>query len=152
LHRPRKRFGQHFLNPIFTTIEKKYLKQRVVLSRESATAAMRTLKRELSNNGAVSITARAIAANPIMVPFMNSHILMATGAADLAYSTGAALIPVFSVRDSDGHFHVFLETPLQIDTTARRREASDNAAYQFSAKLEEYVLKYPTNWLGWFEI
>lgn len=145
-------FGEYFLNPIPTTAEKKYLKQRVVMSHNSATAATRTLKRELKNNGIVSITARTKTIKPVRTPFMDGHIMLATGAADLAYSSGAALIPVFPVRDKDGKFHVYLESPLHIDRTVKRQDASDSALRQFSSKLEDYALKYPEQWLGWFEI
>jgi lauroyl/myristoyl acyltransferase len=145
-------FGEYILNPIQTSAEKKYLKQRVVLSHNSATAAMRTLKRELKNNGIVSIMARTKTIKPVRAPFMDGHILLATGAADLAYSSGAALIPTFTVRDKDETFHVHLESPLQIDRTVNRQEASSDVIKQFTDKLEAYVLKYPNQWLGWFEI
>ncbi|MFQ5953574.1 MAG: hypothetical protein ACE5JZ_00750, partial [Kiloniellales bacterium] len=90
----RSRLGIRYINRIRGRIEERYLGDRVMLSLDGAAAAMRALHRRLRDNQVVSITVRERALHPATTPFLDGTIRVATGAADLAHATKAALLPV----------------------------------------------------------
>ncbi len=145
----RSRLGIRYINRIRARIEERYLGERVMLSLDGAAAAMRTLHRRLRDNQVVSITARERAMRPSVTPFLDGTIRLATGAADLAHATGAALLPVFPVREPEGLYRVVIGPPLEVRPELARREASDLALRDYAARLAPYVLAYPGQWRGW---
>jgi lauroyl/myristoyl acyltransferase len=143
------RFGMRWLNPIRNSIEDRYLKERVFLALDSSVGAMRTLQKRLRANGVVSSTVREMARRPIEVPFLADHIRLASGAPDLAYSTGAALLPVFPVREADGSFVVYVEPAIACEEADSRHAYARCVLERYAALLESYVLRYPGQWRGW---
>jgi lauroyl/myristoyl acyltransferase len=110
------------------------------------------LLRRLRGNDVVSVTVRARAARPSIVPFLDGTIRLATGAADLAYATGAALLPVFAARELEGHFRAVIDPPLEVRHQVARRESSDLALRDYAARLKPFVLDYPGQWRGWLHV
>lgn len=143
------RFGMRWLNPIRNSIEDRYLKERVFLSPDSPVGAMRTLQTRLKANGVVSTTVREMARRPVEVPFLANHIRLASGAPDLAYSTDAALLPVFPVREPDGSFAVYVEPAITCEEAGSRHAYARCVLERYAALLESYVLRYPGQWRGW---
>ena len=147
------RFGMAVLNRLYTSIEDRYLGERVSLSVETPLLAMRTLTRRLEANGVVSITAREAASRPAVVPFLAGTIPVATGAPDLAHRTGAALLPLHTVLKPDGRFAVIIEPPIALpDGDRDRRASSETAARLYAERLEAVVRRYPDQWRGWFHL
>jgi lauroyl/myristoyl acyltransferase len=147
------RFGVRVLNRLYTAIEDRYLRERVRLSIESPLPAMRALTRRLETNGVVSITAREAASQPAVVPFLSGVMLVATGAPDLAFRTGAALLPVHTVLGEDGRFRVVIEPSIAPAERDRDRRAfSEAAARAYAERLEGWVRRYPDQWRGWFHL
>ena len=142
------RFGMRVLNPLRAASEKHYLSDRVVLSLTGAVAALRILLKRLRENGVVSIIVRDVGLYPLETPFMDGTIRIATGAPDLAYATGAALIPVFAVQEDDGRYTVTAQAPIEM-AEATRRDAAAAAVEAYTDRLEPYVLNYPGQWWGW---
>ncbi|MFQ5955375.1 MAG: lysophospholipid acyltransferase family protein [Kiloniellales bacterium] len=145
----RSRFGMRYLNRVRMQVEDRYLREQVMISLHGSTRAMRELHRRLRGNGVVSLTVRERALRPSSVRFLDGTIKVATGAADLAYATGATLLPVFTVREPDGHYRVVIEPPLEVRRDLPRREASDLVLRDYAARLTPYVLAYPGQWRGW---
>jgi lauroyl/myristoyl acyltransferase len=146
------RFGMRFLNRVHTAIEDRYLRKRVRLSLESSAPALEELRQRLDENGVVSISVRGDSRRPVRVPFLDGEIPIAAGAPSLAFTSGAALLPVFPVRDSSGGFTVFIDAPIEIDQTGDRREAVVRISGVYAKRLESYALKYPGQWIGWFHL
>ena len=142
------RFGMGVLNPLRAASDKHYLSDLVVLSLTGAVAAMRILLKRLRENGVVSIVVRDIGLYPLETPIMDGTIQIATGAPDLAYTTGAALIPVFAVQEDDGRYTVTAQAPIEM-AEATRRDAAAAAVEAYTDRLEPYVLNYPGQWWGW---
>jgi lauroyl/myristoyl acyltransferase len=145
----RTRFGMRFLNPIRTRIEERYLKERVVADHAIPVRALKQLRQRLTANGIVSIAARGRALRPEHVPFLKGSFALGSGALDLAASTGAALLPVFTIYEENGSFSVIVEPPLEIPKGKPRKETQDDVLRQYAARLEPYVLKHPRQWNGW---
>ncbi len=144
------RFGMRCLNPVQTTVEDRYLRERVRLSPDGAGAALATLGDRLGGNGVVSISVRGDSRRPAMVPFLGGEIRIAVGAPVLAYKSAAALLPVFPLRTSENGFTVFVEPALEIDPALESRVAVADALGRYARLLERYVLDYPGQWFGWF--
>ena len=145
------RFGMRFLNPVRTRCEGRYVEERVVLSLDGPVAAMRTLLKRLKENAVVSVTVRGTGLHPCRASFFDDHLMVATGAPDLAHRSGAALFPVFTVRRGD-KFVVIIEEPLIIDPSIDRSAAAAAAATEYARRLEPHVAAHPGQWAEWISI
>jgi len=60
--------------------------------------------------------------------------------------SGAELIPLFDIRQKDGHHIVIIEPPYQLTTSSNiKKDILDNTQ-QLSYKLESYIRQYPEQW------
>ena len=148
----RTRLGMRFLNPIRAAVEARYVRDRVLLALDGSTAAVRDLRRRLKRNEVVSITVRERAQRPIMVPFLDGTIRLATGAPDLAYASKAPLLPVFTVRDPNGVYRVIIDRSIEIPRDLPRRDASEAVLRNYVDRLTPIVQAYPGQWRGWFHL
>ena len=138
------KFGIRFLNPIWTRVEDRFIAERVLIMGESAADALSILRARLSANQIVVITVGPQARKFANVRFFSSQIKIPTGPMRLAKSTGAALLPVFTVARDDGAFDVTIGEALNSG------EASDeHIAAAYAERLERFVLAYPDQWRGW---
>jgi len=146
------RFGMRVLNAIWRVAEAPYLDERVVLSLASPVAAMRHLLERLAANAVVSISVRDTGSQPVIAPFLDGVLPIATGAPDLAFRSGAALIPIFSVIDERGEAVAIAEPPIDLPADGPRRVVVEQAVSTYAARLEPWVLQYPGQWYGWFNL
>lgn len=129
----RSLLGARLLNPIRTGIEDRYLAERVTIGPDhQPQAALRVLSQRLRQNRIVSITASAGGSRVVEVPFLCGHMGLASGAPALAAQTGAALLPVVTLREPDGGLVSIIHEPLPV-AGLRRREAQLAAAHRYAA-------------------
>ena len=83
------------------------------------------------------------------MPFLNGRIQFSTGPIELARSTGAALIPLFTLRAGPTQYELRFGTPIEIDPEKDRNTATEDAARAYLDQLQPYVLLYPDTWAGW---
>lgn len=141
------RFGIHVLNPIWTRIEDRYLTERVRIGDPSLPgSALVALRDRLSENRAVSITVGRRARKIAQVDFLGAKLRLATGPLHLAWTSGAALLPVFSVRTGVGKFVVNIERSLIDPTEDRSGGAYEGIVQEYAGRLERYILDYPGQW------
>ena len=75
---------------------------------------------------------------------------MAVGAPRLARLSGAALLPVFTVRGADEQtIRVVIESALAVRSGGEADAALQSAAQAFGRVLESYVRRYPCEWRDW---
>jgi lauroyl/myristoyl acyltransferase len=153
LSRPEHGFGSSAfattrLNPIWTGVEERFLRERIVMAPGAETAALRALRRRLDANGVVSISVGAQGARTVSLPFLGAELRLATGPISLAASSGAPLMPVFAIRDAHGGFHVTVEPPLDVGTGDTRGRRQQEAASAYARRLETWVRRWPGQWLG----
>ena len=79
------------------------------------------------------------------IPFIRGTISLPTAPLHLARTSHAALLPVFTIRASDGTYDVTIERPLDVDSDV----TYENAARSYAAMLEQYVTAHPEQWGGW---
>ena len=141
-----------FLNPIYTHMEDRYLKERVTMGLDGATAAVNTLRERLLAGGIISITARDIARKPVRVPLLAGSLPLAIGAPSLAQQTQAILLPVHAVQLDSGAYAAIIDPPIALDASQPRWVAGEAAAREYARRLEAVVREYPDQWLGWGDL
>jgi lauroyl/myristoyl acyltransferase len=145
----RSRFGQRFLNPIWSGLERRFLVERVLMQSAQSPAALRELIRRLKDNQLVSITMGPNGVRRYAAPFFAGRLAIANGAPALARRTGAALLPVFTLRTADGSFVTAIEAPARLaddrDTEACERQLTAHCV----RLLESYVGRAPDQFDGW---
>jgi len=134
------------LNRIQTSVESRYLLERVVM-RGSPTAALRSLRRHLEANHVVSITALRTAIRTVEVPFLGGSILVAAGPPELARAVGSPLLPVFTLQTGPTSFEVLVGAPL--DLGGPGGDPAQAAARQLAELLDPLVRADPFRWWSW---
>jgi len=137
------RVGIMLLNPLRTRIEERYLAARVIMAPEAPAAAMRTLMQCLAGNGIVSVSFGRQGRSVHRVPFLDGALEIAAGAPDLAARCGAALLPVYTVREPDGTLVTTIDAPLDLASGDGRAGRNAAAAGAFAKRLEPIALRHP---------
>jgi lauroyl/myristoyl acyltransferase len=131
-------FGERVLNRIWTSIEDRYLAERLVMSPEQSVTALRSLIARVRENQLISITFTPKGRRQHIESFFNGTLPVAEGATTLACRTGAALLPVFSVRTGRDVFTTTIEAPLNTGATMSPGEL----AHDCFSLLESYSLRF----------
>jgi lauroyl/myristoyl acyltransferase len=143
------RFGQRFLNPIWTDIEDRFLAERALMTTAESTGALRQLMRGVKANQLVSIAMGPHGSRSYTAPFCSGHITLANGAPSLARRSGAALLPVFTVRTDDGSVVTTIEPPIHASMDVPTTEAEKEIVAHCVRVLESYVRRWPEQFDGW---
>jgi lauroyl/myristoyl acyltransferase len=101
----------------------------------------------LLKGGTVVIASdRDILGNGIKTRFLGEEVTLPFGAVSLAQRTGAALVPIFSIRKPANSTTLYIEPPLDL-VEVENREASLKANLdKLAAVMEKYICKYPEQW------
>ncbi len=84
-----------------------------------------------------------------VVDFFNHPAPTAIGPAVLSLRSGAALLPVFIVRDGNGMQHIYAEPHLEPDLDGTRDQKTHAITDAYTRVIEKYVRDYPEQWF-WF--
>jgi lauroyl/myristoyl acyltransferase len=141
------RFGVSLLNPIKTSVERRYLKERCVMRQTGVGDVIRSLLDRLRANELVSVTALQTGKRIGSRPLFGGTLRLAKGAPNFALTTNAALIPVFVVPAGDG-YEVRVEPPLQASSSALE-SAEEELISAYVPILERYVREHSDLWRGW---
>ncbi len=142
-------FGTLFINPIWTKIERRYLRARVI-SENNIPSAMQILQDVVQSGGAVSITTGNWGKRNAEAPFFNSRLNLSTGAIAKAREWNAALLPTYVTADADGSFDVTIGKPLVSDQEDLGEYCAE-IVKAYAVELEPFVRQDPTQWRG-FEL
>jgi KDO2-lipid IV(A) lauroyltransferase len=83
----------------------------------------------------------------VFVPFFGKPAWTQSGVARIAQKTGAALVPAFLVRGTDGRFEVHAEKEIQVRSGGDKEKNVVEAVRQFTEVIEKYVRAYPDQWV-----
>ena len=146
----KSRLGIATVNRIRVRAELAHLAGRIVIDREKPMSATLAAQRELKRNGIVSITAGAWEGQRLAgVDLLGGTLELAVGAPGLARLAGAALLPVFAVRDDDGALRVTLDAPIPVAREGEADAALQEAAQRFAERLGPWIRRYPSQWRDW---
>jgi hypothetical protein len=143
-------FGIRFLNPRWVAVENRFLSERIVIEKDDASAALKTLRARLAANQIVSITVAETGRRTLDTKFLHGTLRLATGPLHLARSTGAPLLPIFAVQNEAGAYKVSIGPALPVDD--RVDPPYSTAIRAYAAQLEPLVRKYPDQWNGWIAL
>lgn len=148
----KTRFGIACLNPVRCIPEDRHLAERIVYDRTAPSTAMRRMVRALHSGGVVSITAGAWEGNGLVdAPLLGGTLSLAVGAPRLALLTGAALLPVFSVRNAEQRLTTVIEAPIGLSRDSVPADACGDAAAEYLERHEPWIRQFPEQWRGWKE-
>lgn len=144
------RVGTLLLNPLRLRAVNRYLTRRVLVVYGNARPALDVLRQVLLDNGVVLIMAVGTGTRSLTFPFLGGVTELAVGAPRLAYRTGAALIPVFTLPDRQRGYRVELGLDLTPAAQLPEPQALHEMASRYVALLEPIVRAHPGQWEGWF--
>jgi len=139
-------FGIRFLNPLWTSVEDRFIDERVTIQDDNAASALAILRARLAANRVVIITVHSMAHKIVEAPFFQHSIRLPTGPMRLMRETGAALLPAFVFAVDNRHFDVTIESALP---SGDEQGTFDMTALAYAKRLEPYVSTYSEQWTGW---
>lgn len=87
----------------------------------------------------------------VFVPFFGKMAWTQTGVARIARKTGAAIVPAFLVRGSDGLFEAHVEKEIEIPRTGGTEKDILETVRRYTGIIETYVRAYPDQWMWMHE-
>jgi phosphatidylinositol dimannoside acyltransferase len=112
------------------------------------TSGMKEGLRTLRRGGTVTIVCdRDLQGNGMKIPFLGQETSFPVGAVDLALRTGAAIVPVFSLRKPHNKTSIFVEPPITMSESENHHQALKANLERLVATLEKYIRKYPEQWV-----
>jgi KDO2-lipid IV(A) lauroyltransferase len=89
---------------------------------------------------------RDIQRNGTPIPFFGVEASMPLGAAELAARTGAALLPAYCKRSSDG-FDIYFEDPIDLRNTGNAKEDAIANTCILLKRIEPWIASDPGQWM-----
>ena len=80
-------------------------------------------------------------------PFFGKEALLPTGGVEMAYRTGAAILPAFTFREKGSRFSMHFEAPIILDREAGRTECIDSGLSKIISLMEKYISRGPDQWM-----
>ncbi|MGI9449685.1 MAG: lysophospholipid acyltransferase family protein [Geminicoccaceae bacterium] len=137
------RLSRWLLNPIYTAIERRFLKEHLVFSGDRTKKVNAVIKAKLRDNELVMVLVTPLGRRITTLPFLHGQIRIATGALNFACETGAPVLPVFTVRKPDGVIETIVEPALERPKYRSRSETIETMLQDYVPRLEMYVAQYP---------
>jgi KDO2-lipid IV(A) lauroyltransferase len=117
------------------------------ISTTPSAQCQRRILSSLRSNGIICIIADEYRRHGgIPVDFFGHPVPTAAGPALLSLRTGAALLPLFVVRQQDDTHRVVIDPPLAYEPTGNRDADIRNLTALFTERIEHYVRRYPAQW------
>jgi lauroyl/myristoyl acyltransferase len=143
------RFGIRYLNAVRRRIEDRYLGERLMTEPHETPIALQRMRERLKANGCVSITVGDRGRRTAVARFLHARLVLATGPLAMARTTGASLLPVFTLRKKQGHFEVIIGAPIEVTEDAQGRADYAAAVQKYADMVTPFVLLDPGQWRGW---
>ena len=144
------RFGVRYLNAVRRGIEDRYLGERLMAEEHETQIALQRLRDSLKANGAISITVGNKGRHTAPANFLGARIILATGPLAMGRTTGAAVLPVSTLRLAPGRFEVTIGERRRGARMAPTASQTMQVAVQAYADwVTPFVLRDPGQWRGW---
>lgn len=125
--------------------------QRTIHARPRRQASHELVDVLRRNELAVIIADEYRSGSGIYVPFFGHTVLARRGPATLALRTGAALVPVYLVRDSTGKLTLIIEPEIELSRSGKIQADVRENTLRITQWLERTVRSYPDQW-NWMNI
>lgn len=111
-------------------------------------SAFRKALRVLRKGESIAVLGdRDIFKRGIKVDLFGKEAIVPKGPAMMAVETGAAVLPVFAIRQPDETYKLIFEKPFFAKSGKNRNESIQKTALQIAGIIEEYIGLYPEQWL-----
>lgn len=145
-HTVVRAFGDPFREKMYEHYRAKQ-GQLFIPSRPPKEALKRILQALKKNETVFLITDENKRHGGVFVDFFHRPASTASGPAVLHLRTGADLLPMFLLRNQDNTHQLIIEPPLNIPDTKDRKAEVEEIMQLITKKIEEYVRKYPSQWM-----
>jgi lauroyl/myristoyl acyltransferase len=143
------RLGLSVAAPLYCRAENPYLRERVVIPLEGPPRYLQTIRQRLRENACVSIFGEHAGRQNITRPVLSTHLDFALGAPSLAWSEGAALFTVSAHREGPFSYRIEVDEEIPVEASKPRKAFAEQAVAEFARRLEEKIVRYPSDWQGW---
>ena len=138
-----KKLGNEKLNALL--FESRGKKGVPTLARGSS---YKTILRVLSENNLIGILIdQDTEVRGVFVDFYGKPAYTPIGAAMLAMDSGAPVLPMFYLKKPDDTYELIIEKEIPLVATGNRKQDMEENTRRFHAVIEEYIKKYPTQWV-----
>ena len=80
------------------------------------------------------------------VPLLNSTLYLSQGPVNIAFKSGAPLIPAFAVRQKDNRHKITIHEEIPLHSYENNQQAIENGIESYGKLLEYYVREYPSHY------
>lgn len=143
------KFGVRYLNRVFRDIENLYLEERLMPWPEDFQAALQRMRERLKTGGVVYFAVGGRGRRIASAKFLGGDIFMATGPIAMAHATGAALLPLHTLRIAPHRFEVTIGPPIELRMTPDGNVDYAATMQAYADALAPFVLRDPGQWNGW---
>lgn len=127
-----------------------FIRQRTMQGVEVATLknAGKKCWEALKDNKSVALVAdRDFSGNGVVVKFFGKDTLIPRGPAVFSRRNNTAIVPAFVVRQPDDSFKLIFEPSIKPVITDNEEDDIKEITQRVAKAIEEYVRRYPTQWL-----
>lgn len=119
--------------------------------KEKPSLAILDIAKRLRNNEIVAMVAdRIYEGESIEIEFFGRPTLFPSGAAHLAFETGAAIVPVFVVLEKRMKYWGIIGEPIPMKRDLDKNEAVRQGVQEMAKRFEEMISQYPDQWFNFF--
>ncbi len=111
-------------------------------------SGIKVAMKKLQKGGLVAIACdRALQGSGQYRPFFGQEALLPIGGVELAYRTGAAILPAFTFREKGYKFSMHFEAPIILHREAGREDCIESGLSRIVTLMEEYIARHPEQWM-----
>ncbi|MBI4525593.1 MAG: lysophospholipid acyltransferase family protein [Deltaproteobacteria bacterium] len=125
--------------------------QRAIYARPRRQASREMTRILRRNEAAIIIADEYRSGSGVHVPFLGQTVIARRGPATLALRTGAAVVPVYLIRDGGGRLILMVEPELDLLRSGEIKAAVRENTRRITHWLERTVRSYPDQW-NWMNI
>lgn len=119
--------------------------------KEKPSLAILDIAKRLRNNEIVAMVAdRIYEGESIEIEFFGRPTLFPSGAAHLAFETGAAIVPVFVVLEKRMKYWGIIREPISLNKSVTKAKAIRQCLQEIAKNFEEVISQYPDQWFNFF--
>ena len=85
----------------------------------------------------------------VQVPFFDRQVSRATGPMLFFKRSGAAILPVFIIKDPNNHYQIFVKEPFKNHDDGSEQENTVKNIGGITNIIEGFVRRFPLQWGGW---
>jgi len=126
-----------------------FTKQRTVgkLKPVEIGITLRKCYKILNGNGILALLGdRDFSKNGLYLNFFGKRTLIPKGPAVFSHRLGSCIVPCFIVREKNDKFSFVFEPPIYPEKDKDEESCVRSLAEKYTATIEKYVRKYPTQW------